>query len=228
MPKDSPPGLSAVLISYVPFLAGDPFEEIPRDRFEELATLVDTMPSGQAQACLWFKRDVKSDDDYKLSPVFLYKNADDMVGHLVAWSENKPLEWFSLHLRHKRGKYVFALMPKFEKSVERYKIAYQLRTGFPIPKDTRFSIIFRTLFFVSGDQNVFNLERQRIGETTEIGFLDSNKVDFKNLEESLTKLDDSEINWLGPFSLAPNKDVLKYLDGILEDAKEPRQGSFRV
>ena len=228
MSKDSPPGMSAVLVSYVPFLSGDPFEVIPVDRLGELATFVDSMPSGQAQACLWFKRDIKSDDDYKMSPVFLYKNADEMIAHLVHWAEDKPLDWFSLHMRHKQGKYVFALMPKFEKSIERHRIAHQLRTGFPLPKDTHFSIIFRTLFFVSGDENVFNVERHRIGEDTEVGFLDSNKVDFDNLDESLKKLEDSEICWLGPFKLAPNKDVLKYLDGILDGAKEPRRGSFRV
>jgi len=226
MSKDAT-GLSAVLVSYVPFLAGDPFEVISPDRFKELALFLDSMPSGQAQACLWFKRDVKSDEDYKISPVLLYANADEMIGHLVAWSEEKPTDWFSLHLRQKHGKYVFALMPKFERSVERYKVAYQLRTGFPLPKDTRFSMIFRALFFSSGDKNIFNVERHRLPDPLEIGFLDSNKVDFDNLDESLKKLDDSEICWLGPFKLAPNKDVLKFLDNILDDSKEPNRASFK-
>jgi hypothetical protein len=228
MPKDKSPALSAVLVSYVPYLVGAAGQRIPIDDFKQFAKFLDEMPSGQASACLWFKKDFKSDEDYKISPVFLYDDANGLVDHFTAWSENKPVDWFSLHLRQKHNKYVFALIPRFIKSVERYQIAYQLQTGYPLPKDTKFSMIFRALHFVSGSENLFNVERHRLSDPLEIGFLDASKIDMNNTKESLEKLDAEEIRWVGPFPLAPNKDVLSLLDSILDDAKEPSRASFKA
>jgi hypothetical protein len=219
--------MSIVLISYVPLLVGDPMQLIPPERTAELMEGLDQLPSGAAEACLWFKHNVKSDTDYEMRPVFLMKDADNIVEHLKMWAEGKPTEWFHFHLRQKNKRYAFALMPDFDRSISRHSIAFQMRTGYPVPKNTRWTFVFRAIHFTSGPENMFLPDRQRLADPTEVGFLDISKVDPLNLDESIQKLDDAEVKWLGPFKLASNKDVLPCLDSLIEDAKEPSKISFK-
>ncbi len=218
--KPDEKGMSVVLFSYVPFLVGDPLRFIDVDpdgglgEVKELFEHIETLPSASALACIWCHRNGRP------MPVFLYEHATAMVEHLEAWAESKPTEWFNLHLRTHHGKYILALIPNFQKSTERWRIACQLRTGYPPPNKVSFNMVFRSPYFVSGSANTFERIRDQVGTSIEIGFLDSSLIDRGNVEESLKRVDD-EIRWIGPFPISPNKDVLTYLDSILDDAKEP-------
>ena len=220
-PTDKPPGMPVVLVSYIPFLAGEAGEVIPASRLKELGAFIESMPSGNARACLWFEH------GGKVAPVFVYPRGDTLAGHLVAWSEEKPVDWFNLYLKQRHNKYVFALIPKFEKSIERHRITSQLRMGYPLPKDTTYSIIFRSLHFVSGDSSAIGIVRDKISEDVSIGILDETHIDLEHPDESARKLDTDKINWFGPFKLGSNKDANKFLDSILDDATEPVRTSIK-
>ncbi len=220
--KPDEKGMSVVLFSYVPFLVGDPLRWIDIDpdgglsEVKDIFDHIESLPSACALACIWCHRNGRP------MPVFLYDQAKAFLDHLEAWAESKPVEWFNLHLRTHHGKYVLALIPNFKKSTERWRIACQLRTGYPPPEKISFNMVFRSPYFVSGSASTFDKIRDQIGTSMEVGFLDSSLIDPENIEKSLERVDDDEIRWLGPFPISPNKDMLKYLDSILDDAKEPK------
>jgi hypothetical protein len=218
--KESGP-LHMVLISYIPMLVGEAGTTFPTERMEDMLKNLDQLPSGNADACLWFKHNIKSETEFDMRPVFLMPNADMIAAHITYWAEGKPEEWFRFHLRQKNGRYAFALIPNFSKSIERNRMAYQLKAGYPIPKDTKYTFIFRAVHFVSGPNNLFLPERHRLADPTEVGFLDLSKVNKDNLNASIANLTNDDVMWVGPFHLAPNKDVLSYLDSLIDDAKEP-------
>ena len=227
--KNNPTGMSVMLVSYFPFLVGNPLDMINVENPDDVLGIfksLEDMPNATALACVWAMRDRQPDGSFTPAAVFLYEQADALRDHLVAWDESKPSEWFNLHLKSKNGKYVIAMIPNFEKSIERYRMHYQLRTGYPMMKDTKFTIAFRSPHFVSGSKNMFDGIKGKIKDTLEVGFLDVSHIDKNDMSKSLADLDDSKIKWLGHFKVRPNEPVKGYLDDILDDAKEP--GGFTV
>ena len=208
--------MSVILFSYVPLLDGPPGLTVENPDPGAMTELLEAMPSGQALACIWVG---DKEDPNKISPIFLYEEAEDLVDHLIRWAENEPLKWFDLHLKEKDGKYVLALVPKVEKSVERYKIAYQMKNGYPMPKDVQTNIIFRSLHMVSGGNSVFSQHKDKVGDTLKIGFLNSSRVNPNDMKGSMLALEDSDIQWIGPFKLASNDIMGPFLDTILKDAE---------
>jgi len=205
--------MTVLLVSYIPFLVGDPLAgDIT---VEQVQTMLEESPESAAICCIWASRNGKP------SPVFVYDHANEMYEHLVAWAENKPVDWFNLHLATKGSKYVIALIPNHQKSIERWRIAYQIRVGFPPPEAIHYNILFRSPFFVSTSANTFQQVRSQIGADLEIGFLDSSLINPDDIMGSLQKLEDSQIKWLGPFKISSNQDMQEYLDKILDDSKDP-------
>jgi hypothetical protein len=209
--------LSVVLFSYIPYLDGPPGITFDPSQAEALTEILEEFPTGEALACLWVGDPT---DPGKILPIFLYDDADNLLDHLLHWAENKPTEWFSLHLKEKKGKYVIALIPKMEKSIERYQIAYQLQTGYPMPKDTKTNVIFRSLYMLNTNAgSVFSKHRDKVSNPLKVGFLDASRVDKDDMVGSMKKINESEIRWIGPFKLAENKPMKGFLDGLLDDAK---------
>ena len=219
MPENSKP-LSIILVSYVPFLVGEPGTSFLLDdaTLLDISNTMETLPSGQAMACIWAQRDR---DVAKVSPILLYDHAFDLLDHLTAWSEGKPIDWFNLYLMEKDGKYSFALIPNLDKSSERYNISFQLQHGYPLPKDAKLNFLFKPIYFVSGANHTFDNVRHLVGDTIEIGFMDVSKIDPNNIRESFQKTDDSDIRWLGPFKLSSNSVMTPFLNNLLDNAKEP-------
>lgn len=221
----SAPGMSVLLVSYVPMLVGEAGASMSLTDSEDATAvtgMLDQMPSGSADACLWVRKQSKSDTKFEMAPVLLYPGYKDLVNHFMAWCESEPTKWFHLHLREKNGKYALALMPDLPKSIERHRMIYQLRNGYPLPKDTNYTLLFRSLHFVSGTATTFESIRHSLPESISVGFLDTSLVDPQNMQ-----LNENNILWIGPFKLAPNRDCIKYLDGMIDDAKEPNQASIR-
>jgi len=216
MGKKSKPGLSAFVVSYVPLLVGPPgmsidMKELPKEA-KDMMKLIDQLPDGRVSACLWITR-----DGHPL-PIFAMDDMQRVVDHLEWWSEGKPVEWLDLQVMARNGKYAIALAPKLTKSVERWNLAYQLRTGYPAPDNTHYSIVFRSLHFISGGtMSAYHQIADQIGSEMSIGFIDTADLDSQNPGKVL----EQDIRTLGPFPVNQNSSLSQYIGEMLDDAKEP-------
>lgn len=211
MPKKG----KAFLFSYIPLLELDrslvgealnPESEIIRETLEE-----SDESNTAAQACLWM------DNEGTPAIILAYPEAEKIKNHLVVWAENKPETWFDLVIAEKGDIYAVALFPRLEKSVERWKIAFQLKTGYP-PIDMEYSIFFRPLHFVSGSVNTYAQIKSEIKEDIKIGFADLSNIKPEEIPE---KLDPKSIEMIGPFKV--KKESNSYMDGLLENAEDPKK-----
>lgn len=214
--KSSDPGLTALVISYVPLLSGPPGValEPASEAASGLAEMVDSLPSGAALACLWFIRDGRP------VPVLVFEDMRAVVDHLEWWAEGKPAEWLELKIVRRGGKYAVALIPRVKRSIERWGVAYQLRTGFPPPETTKYNVIFRALHFVSGSKNTFDSVADSLGPETEVGFVDLADID----RENPGSVDDSKVRMLGPFPVSQDPAMDPYVESIIDGAEEPSGG----
>lgn len=214
----SPDPVSYVVVSYFPLLTGEAGRTIDLkpdgDGLGPFLDALDALPTGGAECCLWVRR------DDGLSPVFVMKRADDIHGHLVTWAEDDPPGWFSLVLMQKNGKYLMSLTPDVRKSIERFNLARQLTTGFPVPKDARHNLLFRTLHFVSGSANLFDRIRSSLGDSMSVGLMDSSFMDIDNPQS----MDPEKIRWLGPFPVSDGAEMRSYFENMLDEASEPNRG----
>lgn len=139
-----------IILSYHPLLMGPPglTVEIARDdlhpAFDALTRYLDELPDGAAKACMWAK-----DDDGNPSLVLLLEHGRAIREHLVAWSEGDPPSWFDLQLSERGGLYALALVPNFQKSVDRQLANMALLSGKPVPVPESTHVLFRPLQFVT-------------------------------------------------------------------------------
>jgi hypothetical protein len=191
-----------ILVSYMPKLR---YRDYPTTN-EELSNFIKEHMEYpvSAQACVWV-----SDDNGHVMPVLVYDEADKLSEHLIEWSENDPSLWFDLYMFSKDGKYALVLMPKLEKSVERWKIRFQLEFGYPPPDNIEFDIVFNPLSFVSGTSNMFqNLKnRNLILDRMFVGFVSLKDIDMNNIPND-------NIKKIGPLSVVeePNDYILNLID----------------
>jgi hypothetical protein len=206
------PMRNVVLISYIPLLmgeAGQTFDFSPAHTGKALVKFLDAHPNGSAEACIWLIKDGKP------FPVFMIPHMNDVVDHLQAWSEDKPREWFDLKVSALENVYAIALAPDLERSIKRWRLAYQLRVGYPPPKDIDFNILFKPLHFVSKRGNTtFAKIKDQIGETLQVGFIDSKDVNRKDPSQ----IKEEDIRTLGPFTVNHGTDFSDYMKNLLENA----------
>lgn len=209
---------SVVLLSYVPLLYAPPqmvMQELQNNEATALAEYIDELQvQGSAIGCLW------ANHDGKASPVFIYDDAREIVEHLKGWTENEVTKWFRYRIREKNGKYLIALFPNFEKSVNRWRMNFQLVYGYPPPKDIKFNIFFKPLYFISGSDNMFDVIKDELNPEFRIGFIDRKNVDFEN-PERMAEIEDKIVHWLGPFKPLEGSFADSYFDAILDDTEEP-------
>ena len=204
-----PSSLSAMVVSYVPLLFGDSMSSVedPKEITEALLKI----PDVETLACVWFIKDNKP------FPIIVMKDMKKVLDHLNWWSEGKPTEWFDLNIAQRDGKYIIALIPRIKKSIERWDIAYQLRTGYPPPRDTKYSVMFRSITFVSGNGTVFDKISDQIGSEIKIGFVDDNDVNRNNISD----IADDKIHTLGSFPINQDNSLYDYIMSMIDDAKDP-------
>jgi len=204
-------GIRFIVISYVPLLAGDAGVTLDPDDAPAIVQFMDSLPDGCADGCIWFM------DDGVPCPVFVMPGAREIADHLAAWSEGSPADWFDLHVKSRGEKYAVVLMPRIQKSVDRFGIAYHLRTGYPVPHDASYSILFKPLRFSTGSSLAFRGVRKLIGRTSLLGLIDP--ADLHPTD--ISKTDPAKVRMVGPFQIGPNKGVEAYLDGLLDVATKP-------
>jgi hypothetical protein len=163
-----------MLVSYVPLLMG----EAGRSDLDpkEVSKLVDEAPSGTALACVW----LKDNEDAGVHPCFIMDDAQNIAEHLKLWAEGEPDKWFVLTAAEHGGLYGLALMPRFDKGIERFRIAYQLRNGLPIPKDASVTLLFKPLHFLSKPGHMFEKVKLQLGNRIKLSLIDNSMVDTSN------------------------------------------------
>jgi hypothetical protein len=210
---DSSP-ITYVVISYFPLLTGTAGELIDPGDEEAISWIqevIEKLPDGNAVCCLW------TDGDEGPRPILVFKDADAIHDHLIAWSEDDPTGWFHLTLLQKDGKYLIGLSPNIKRSIDRFGIAHQLKTGFPVPQDAKFSVLFQSLYFVSGSTNMFDLIKDKLPDEFHIGLMDASLLNIEDPES----MDADKIHWLGPFPKAPDRYMDEYFESVIDDAEEP-------
>lgn len=208
-----------IIFSYFPLMAG-PYGQAfmgPEaiGAAEEIGSVLEQLPSGSALACLWF---IEHD---KANPVFVIENAKAIAEHLKWWSEGKPEDWFSLHIMEKGRGYAMALMPDFKKTSDRWKIAFQLRHGFPPPEGSE-NILFRPLHCTAPGRAAYDQTKAKIGDTMPLRVVDADDV----TPENAASLDIDQTFLLGEFKVVRQGKGLQkmWLESVLDDCLKAAQG----
>lgn len=129
------------------------------------------------------------------TPVLVYRDAKRIHDHLMAYSENKPSEWFELYANMKNGKSYISLWPKAEKMIERFR----KQCPKPVPDDALVQVIQRHLLFFSDNSKGFN--RMDLSEPIHIGFLDEKDFSSNNKDNMPMPM------FIGPFDISNNSRI---------------------
>lgn len=207
---------TVVLFSYIPLVWGDPsanYLENPK----ALQGLVENADA-TAKCAIWYGHNDKH------CIAFAVDQAADIKNHLMLWSEGKPNAWFDLIGHQKDGMYSIVLMPKLDKSVERWKLNYQLLNGFPAPKDAKFQLFFKPLNFVTGKPskmagNVKTFKDSKVS----FGLIDTKNVQaFTSVVSEDTKMVEGMVHEISTYKLknATNGYIDSMLAGATEDFRK--------
>jgi hypothetical protein len=206
-----------VVLSYLPLLTGEPGRvlSVGDDEFKRLMAEADRCPSGLADACLWMA------EGGGVFPVFVLPQAHTIAEHLLAWSENRPGDWFTLCFAQRQGRYVAALFPNLPGSVERFEAAHVARHGEP-SRAASYELLFRPLAFVSGVPHTFKKVKKLIGSPSMVGFMEPS--DFDPAKPSSLNLE--RIRRVGPFKVCWNAkpfgmSIEAVLSQLLASASDP-------
>lgn len=164
------------LVSYIPLLRDTSlFKEVKSpEHFEEILKKIGfDSTNNEAIGCIWYV------NDGEFFPVIVLENADEIASHLIEWSDNQPEKWFKVHYAKDKFKYAMALSPNVDESINRFKINHQLRTGYPVPKKTKFQVLFKYIHFTSALREIdFKQSKMKVK------FLDSKYVNKENFDPS--------------------------------------------
>jgi hypothetical protein len=207
----------AVVISYVPLLAGKPGRvlSVGDEEFKRLIAKADRCTCGLANACLWMA------EGSGVFPVFVLPQAQAIAEHLVAWAGHRPSEWFSVCFAERQGRYVAALFPNLPASVERFEAAYFANHG-DLSNAEGYELLCRPLAFVSGPRHTFGRLKKLIADPCYLGCLQPS--DFDPATPSSLNLD--RICRVGPFPVCWNEKPFGYsikpiIGKLVRDASEP-------
>lgn len=161
---------------------------------DEIGPVLDQLPSGSALACLWL---VENDE----AGVILAMDGDveAIAEHLTAWAEGKPEAWFRLHYLEKGAAYAGCLMPDLMKTSERWKIAFQLKYGYP-PFKASESVLFRPLHFSAKSKVAFDRAKPFLRDRIRVGLVSSEGLTPETFAIEREKVCDRAV-WLGRFKV---------------------------
>lgn len=174
------------------------------DMAHEIAKLQEELPSGSARACLWML------DENGPKAILAMEHADAIAEHFKHWAEGKPEEWFKLHFLEKGPSYAVALFPNFLKSAERWKIAFQLRHGYP-PVSGGESHFFRPLHCVAKTKVAFDQVKKHLKSKVQVGLVGADEISPENYQIPM-----ETVRWLGQFNVVNENNSKKLAHGWLE------------
>lgn len=181
--------MEMVVISYLPLVYT---RSIPNET-DKLVKFIEDSHDGRAQGCMW----LKNEDQYGL--VLIYDDAKEIADHILSWSEGEIEKWFTLNYHNDNSGYKLALYPDINRSIERTCINKQLELGYPIPKDTKFNVVFKPLNFMS-EQSRYNLSQ----ETIKVYLLDTKHAKSSSSPEEFME----QVILLGNFKLENRPEML--------------------
>lgn len=152
------------------------------------------------KACLW----MVVDDQY--CPVFVLDDAQGVYDHLLCWSEKRPVDWFKLQAMSYGGRYGLAMIPRVEKSIERFKTARFINFGEIISSKSKFNVVFDPLCFISGGSGVFDNICGDFGDHMKVYFLDC-----CDLPKNPVDIDFGKAILVGEFELEKSSQYIKDL-----------------
>ncbi len=218
-PNPNPPDPTdhVLICSYVPLLTGEPGRliRVQDPEFRRVLAEAERCPSGQADAFLWIA------DTDGIQPVFVLEQADPIADHLLAWSEGRVGEWFSLCLSERGDRFVAALVPNLIRSVGRFEAGNLAATG-ELSEAGGYDLLFRPLFFVSRPGHTFGQVRHLITSPTRVGLLDATA--FTSAHPPSLAL--NRVQSIGPVEVSWDErpfgyDVRTLLDRFVTWATEP-------
>ena len=131
--------------------------------------------------------------------MFVIPQAHSIADHLMAWAENRPVDWFILSFAQRQDRYVAVLFPNLSGSVERFEAAYFANHGEP-SRAAWYDLLFRPIAFVSGVRHTFEKVKKLIGNPSMVGFMEPS--DFDPAKPSSLNLE--RIRRVGPFKVSWN------------------------
>ena len=146
------------LVSYHPLLSPEQarmlagsFVDATEAQLRQITKMLEKLPSGCAEACLWAYFPLGEEGPGRsVFPVLAIERGREIAKHLVEWAEGQPEEWFELvFTKNERNpdQYALALVPSFEKSIARYKLARLIFAEEIAAKKEQFTLLFSPLRF---------------------------------------------------------------------------------
>lgn len=173
--------MNSTVIGYIPLFLMDVHQYPPTEShtmrkwyITEAQKAFDKAP--EPEFCLWGKYP----QNEEVYPIIGIKDAKKVYEHILAYSENKPQEWFDVIIKLQQDKYYIVILPKFEKAIERYKLI-NLHFNEAFVPDGKVMYLCKPLIFRSMNRGV--LDKITIPDKIDLGFLDSEHI--KTIQNNL-------------------------------------------
>jgi hypothetical protein len=206
-----PEGDMVILISYFPFICKyaslfRPSDTNPtEDKLKEMARLVcDSTEHALAAGCMWVGDDIDG-----VAPVFIIDRAKEIHNDLTLWSANNHSKWFTLDWCVHDSRYVIAIMPIIEQTVNRFRLRHLIEHE-ELLQDPKVSVLFQPLRFLSAKPSELFNKWSPNASSVKIGLIDPSDV---NVEKHAIN---AEPLWIGPLDVKPNS---KWVHDYLKDMK---------
>jgi hypothetical protein len=205
---------NALVVSYFPLLSNRfslMYGHTPIDA-DKIGQLLDETIGenlANAKACIW--------GIVGGSPciVLVLNRAQEIADDLKAWSEDDVESWFGVDICQEEDAYGIALFPDLNKSFERFNKRRRFEMLEELSRDSKYTIVFDPIRFISKGLGSFAGIKDKIGETIKVMFLESSDLDHGDLQQSVT---DGLIN-VGEFRVRFNE--LSYLKQLLKEDSPP-------
>lgn len=206
MRRHVPPKVSDttyLVVSYVPLLRGVPGMMLELEQANDALDAALQTEAGRVEAVVW-----ALDESGSPWPVLVLERAAEVYEHLVEWSEGNPAAWFTLAWTAAGGSYALALVPRYDRSIERYRAARILFAGEAVPADAQFKIVFVPVTFSGPESSIAREMLPRLPSRVRVGFLAR-----AELTADLSDIDAEAVRTCGPVEV--ERDRTGYLERLL-------------
>lgn len=188
----------------------------PAEQMQQLLEyLENSFPSGRMDACLW----VKKENDF--CAVLATPQAAEIHEHFLAWTENKPEDWFTAYVDTRDDLYAFSLHPDLQKSVGRFKHTHLLVEEEFAKLDDKYTILYQPLSFQTKGSRIFPMiwkQRLKDQETIPVCLIDIGDL---NTEDPMS-MPDEVFHELGVFKRGDPDEVRSHMDWLFDTTETPK------
>ena len=171
-----------ILFSYFPLITEKMAEtslkhsQVPTA--DVLALVREVLAEGEelacARACIWLLL------EGQLAPMLLISKAKRVHADLMAWTESKPEDWFTIQFAEEDDAYAVALFPDVARSVKRHGVAHLIQEE-EFLQDSRYQVVMAPLHFVSAPRSrTYAQVKDQIGDSLTVYLYDIDNIDTGN------------------------------------------------